>query len=48
MCDGQLNGEPMLINLAFPISNGGPSFPLCISASTLDIPRLERQIEAGT
>ena len=46
MCDGQLNGEPMLIDLAFPIFDGGSSFPLCPSASTLDIPRLERQVEA--
>jgi len=48
MCDGELNGEPMIIDLAFPIFDGGSSFPLRTSASTLDIPRLERQVEAGT
>jgi hypothetical protein len=46
MCDGQLNGEPMLIDHAFPISDGGSSFPLRTSASIRDIPRLEHQVEA--
>jgi len=46
MCDGQLNGEPMLIDHAFPTFDDGSSFPLRASASTLDNPRLERQVEA--
>ena len=46
MCGGQLIGEPMLIDRVFPIFNGGSSFPLQEAPSTLDIPTLERQVEA--
>jgi hypothetical protein len=48
MCDQQINGELMLIDHAFPIFDGRSSFPLRASASTLGIPRLEGQVEAGT
>ena len=46
MCGGQPNGEPILIDHAFPVSNGGPSFPLQEALSALDISALERQVEA--
>jgi len=45
MCGGQLNGEPMIIDRVFPIFNDG-SFPACALTSTLDIPRLEGQVDA--
>jgi len=45
ICGGQLNGEPMIIDRVFPIFNDG-SFPACALTSTLDIPRLEGQVDA--